>query len=162
MLAGVVGKYDCGAEFGWTSFLLLYDGGCEKAFGCGVKARLSDVEFLTPKAVKLSSSSDWDVAGAILWSPLCAISSLELLKTRSDSLSLSSYSSWLLPAALLGRAGTVVPRVISRCKPRRWCCLGRLECCRTCRPVVTMLLSPPAEDREEEDGWDVMSTQEST
>lgn len=67
-----------------------------------------------PRAVEVSSSSSLDVAseldegsgdrsaiaaGIVGW----FISSFELLSTRSDSLSLSSYSSWLLLAWLASR-----------------------------------------------------------
>jgi hypothetical protein len=78
-------------------------GGYEKALGCGVNVL---VAFETnPNAVELSSSSldsatseGDDVPGKkdICGRPCPARSSFELLKTRSDSLSVSSYSSWLL------------------------------------------------------------------
>src|SRR5690349_20522904 len=84
--------------------------------------------------------------------------SVEDVMTRSDSLSLSSYSSWLLfPPALL----TLCPVPIENCPPplarlgRRW----RLESCCTVRPVV--MISSAAEERDAEDGPDPISTHDS-
>jgi hypothetical protein len=80
----------------------MLEGGCEKALGWGVKG--SD-EGRTPRAVRLSSSLSSSEAGAS-WER----SSLELLRTRSDSEEDSSYSSWLLPATLADRGGSVTDR----------------------------------------------------
>jgi hypothetical protein len=76
------------------------DGGCEKAFGCGVKTLAFEVP--VPTAVRLSSSSSACSSVPVMRGsfPLESSSSFELLKILSLSLSLSSYSSWLLPAAL--------------------------------------------------------------
>lgn len=62
-------------------------GGWEKALAGGVKTCSVG---RSPRAVRSSSSS-----------PAFESSSLELLKTGSLSLELSSYSSWLLPVALV-------------------------------------------------------------
>lgn len=96
-------KYESGAREA--------DGGCEKAFGCGVKHAWL---LCVPRAVPLSSSSSSrsssssasaDVAegGArrgIEFASLKGMvsSSLDEVRIRSDSLPLSSYSSWLLPS----------------------------------------------------------------
>jgi hypothetical protein len=91
-----VGRVHDGSDLG---------GGWEKTFGCGTNG---DGLMPIPKAVEVSSSSslsassEWgeggigsneDRAGRL-------ISSFELLIGGSDSLSLSSYSSWLLLARL--------------------------------------------------------------
>ena len=75
---GLKVKYESGAGVGIER--ALWAGGWENAFGCGVKTCLSPCPM--PKAVDVSSSSS-----------AAAISSFELLNTRSLSLSLSSYSS---------------------------------------------------------------------
>lgn len=79
--------------------------------------------------------------------------SFEEVMTRSDSLSLSSYSSWLLPppalVALYPVPITNWPVVRAR---RRRC---KLESCWTRRPVVMISLS--AEEREEEDCREAIS-----
>ena len=78
--------------------------------------------------------------------------SFELVITRSDSLSLSSYSSWLLvPACLVSTAMNEVTGALRR---RRG-----MASCWTRNPVVT--ISSPMEEREEEEGWEDISTQES-
>jgi hypothetical protein len=79
-------------------------GGWLNTFGCGTNG---DGLIPIPRAVEVSSSSssleasssEWEGAGngARRAGP---ISSLELLIGGSDSLSLSSYSSWLLLAVL--------------------------------------------------------------
>jgi hypothetical protein len=78
--------------------------------------------------------------------------SFELVITRSDSLSLSSYSSWLLvPVCLVSMVMYDVPGALRR---RRG-----MASCWTRSPVVT--ISSPMEEREEEEGWEDISTQES-
>lgn len=85
-------------------------------------------------------------------SPTC---SFEEVITLSDSLSLSSYSSWLLlppPARWLTPVWKRPPR-------SRLFLLYRFESCWTVRPVVT--ISSVAEDREDEDGLELRSIQDS-
>lgn len=146
----VCGKYDDGAapadRFEWDI------GGCEKAFGCGVNTRSS---LTRPRAVEFSSSSSSesapseasDVVRRITGFGWLEMSSFELFMTRSDSLSLSSYSSWLLPAVLIRREG-MLPE-------GRFCVRRRrrivLESCWTRRPVVTTS-SAAAEESEDDDG----------
>lgn len=109
-----------------------------------------------PKAVAFSlySSESEPVSYSCLVSRMGDVRcSLELLITRSDSLSLSSYSSWLLvPACLVSRARDDAPGALRRR-------LG-VDSCWTRSPVVT--ISSPIEEREEEDGWEDISTQESS
>jgi hypothetical protein len=99
---GAIGKYEPGVVVDPLVKRLPWDdGGCEKAFGCGVKTLAFEVP--VPTAVRLSSSSSAcssipTVRGSL---SLESSSSFELLKILSLSLSLSSYSSWLLPAALV-------------------------------------------------------------
>jgi len=74
----------------------------------------------------------------------------------SDSLSLSSYSSWLLPPALEARGPIwmcIGPFCRSRLRRRA------LESCWTRKPVV--MISSFADDKEEDEGCDDSSTQES-
>ena len=100
---GAIGKYELGAAVEPLVKRLPWDdGGCEKAFGCGVKTLVFEVA--VPTAVKLSSSSSaCSSVPAVRGSfSLESSSSFELLKILSLSLSLSSYSSWLLSAALAG------------------------------------------------------------
>lgn len=75
--------FEADTDRGWV--------GCENTFGCGVKTL-----WLIPSAVALSSSSRSSFEPA-------DTSSVELLRTLSLSLSLSSYSSWLEPATLVDR-----------------------------------------------------------
>lgn len=76
--------------------------------------------------------------------------------TRSDSLSLSSYSSWLLPPALVGRSD-MSACVGARDRRRR---LRRLfESCCTRRPVVT--ISSVADDKDDEEGCEETSIHDS-
>ena len=84
--------------------------------------------------------------------------SFELVMIRSDSLSLSSYSSWLLPPVALrrrsgipGAAGPVLTnlRLLRPCWP---------NCTPRARGLVS---SAAAEEREEEEGWDETSIQDS-
>ena len=77
--------------------------------------------------------------------------------TLSDSLSLSSYSSWLLlpPPTLVTRW----PVPIWNPPRGRLCLLCRFESCWTVSPVV--MISSAAEDSEDEDGSDVRSIQDS-
>ena len=74
---------------------------------------------------------------------------------RSDSLSLSSYSSWLLPAVLKVRGGPTYGEDTLLLKRRR----RRAFAC-TRRPVVTTS-SVAAEDSEDEEGCDDTSIQDS-
>jgi len=86
-------------------------------------------------------------------SPTC---SFEEVITLSDSLSLSSYSSWLLlppPARWLTPVWKRPPR-------SRLFLLYKFESCWTVRPVVT--ISSVAEDREDEDGLELRSIQDSS
>jgi len=103
-----------------------------------------------PRAVCVSSSS----SGL----EVLQTSSLELLNTLSLSDSLSSYSSWLLPVALvdLGCAWPVAARLAKRS------CLDRLaSSLRTCSPVVIISSRSFREAREDDDGWEVISIHES-
>lgn len=82
--------------------------------------------------------------------------SFDEVNTRSDSLSLSSYSSWLLPPPALA-ARYPVPMTnwpVLRARRRRW----RLESCWTRRPVV--MISSLVEEREDEEGPDAISIHE--
>jgi hypothetical protein len=91
----VEGKYEPGVSVKPCPWRLVCDeGGCEKAFGCGVNTFSSEAKVLVPRAVESSSSSSssWDRIRPCI--SLIVMSSFELLITRSDSLSLSSYSSW--------------------------------------------------------------------
>lgn len=85
--------------------------------------------------------------------------SFEDVITLSDSLSLSSYSSWLLfpPPALVTRYPVPIRNwpVLRERLRRRW----RLESCWTLSPVV--MISSAAEDSEEEDGLDSISIHDS-
>lgn len=87
------------------------------------------------------------------------ISSFELLKTRSDSLSLSSYSSWLLPGPLwgAGERSLIDPTEVPCRDERRLRRLGS-----TRRPVVIISSLVVADDVEEVEGCDETSIQEST
>lgn len=114
------GKYD---PLACSGILECDEGGCVKAFGCGVKQFWSFLVDATPNAVAFSSpesslSSSSPVAsegaeesfrlsgeGAKAGAP-----SFEDVMTLSESLSLSSYSSWLLPSALTER-----PMRLGRC-----------------------------------------------
>lgn len=81
----------------------------------------------------------------------------EDVMTRSDSLSLSSYSSWLLvPSASEAR---VVMCSVEGAPGLTTLLRLRLGVCCTRKPVVTT--SSLAEDKEEEDGWELISTHES-
>lgn len=126
--------------------------------GCGVKMRLVAVGSVRlPRAVAFSLySSESDPASYSCLVSLmgdAASCSFELVITRSDSLSLSSYSSWLLvPACLVSTAMTEVTGALRR---RRG-----MASCWTRSPVVT--ISSPMEEREEEEGWEDISTQESS
>ena len=80
--------------------------------------------------------------------------------TRSDSLSLSSYSSWLLlpPVA----AVILCPVPMENWPPPRERLFGRLcsvESCCTVRPVV--MISSFTEDREVDEGPDAISIHDS-
>jgi hypothetical protein len=161
---GLGGKYDSTVGVDRVPRRLVCDdGGCEKAFGCGVNTLSLEIEVLVPSAVESSSSSmsAWDRFEPSVSSCPVVISSFELLRTLSDSLSLSSYSSWLLPAALDGRPGSRMPRAMSSCKclRRRW--RRMFESWRIWSPVVKISLSPPADDRDEEEGCEEISTHES-
>jgi hypothetical protein len=84
--------------------------------------------------------------------------SFEDVITLSDSLSLSSYSSWLLFSPAFE---TLCPVATENCPPPR-ARLGRLcrfESCWTVRPVV--MISSATDDREAEDGQDPISTHDS-
>ena len=115
----------------------------------------------TPSAVAFSSSSssaledvssDADVVrpGGLLMPSdrLGSRASLELVMIRSDSLSLSSYSSWLLPATLARRTAT--PRGRGSLRPRRRLLRPWLSYCT--RTPVGPASSAAAEEREEEEG----------
>jgi hypothetical protein len=107
-----------------------------------------------PRAVAFSSSSSEDSA-SYCWDGdirVGGIISFEELRTRSSSLSLSSYSSWLLVLVCLA-ARPICEGAWTR---RR---LRVLESCATRRPVVT--ISSPIEESEEEEGWEDISTQDS-
>lgn len=127
----------------------------------------------TPRAVEFSSSSspsssallddvssDAKEAGTGLMPSeliLGSIASLELVMMRSDSLSLSSYSSWLLPAALrlrIGAPGGSGPFRLDR-RLRRPCWSKRS------RRAFGSVSSAAAEDKEEEEGWEDISIQDS-
>lgn len=87
------------------------------------------------------------------------MASFEDVMTRSDSLSLSSYSSWLLfpPAAEI-----LYPVPIENWPPPRerlFCRLCIFESCCTVRPVV--MISSVAEDKEVEEGPDAISIHDS-
>ena len=120
-VADVEGEYESGPAAEPPLARLVWDeGGCEKAFGWGVKTLLSKGP--VPIAVRLSSSSSPAHSGVAITSAAVSLessSSFELLKILSLSLSLSSYSSWLLPGALEGRWGGI-PAI----RPRRL----RLRC----------------------------------
>jgi hypothetical protein len=83
-------------------------GGWEKTLGCGTNG---DGLIPIPKAVEVSSSSSLSASSEWVDRGMGSregrtgrlISSLELLIGGSDSLSLSSYSSWLLLAKLASR-----------------------------------------------------------
>jgi hypothetical protein len=109
-----------------------------------------------PSAVAFSSSSSesepasYSTLGILLAGTIC---SFELVMTRSSSLSLSSYSSWLL--VLVCRASRLMcdgPATLRRLRELGSCC--------TRRPVVT--ISSPIEEREDEDGCEAISTQDSS
>ena len=74
---------------------------------------------------------------------------------RSDSLSLSSYSSWLLPAVLKDRDGPTYGEDTLLFKRRR---RRAFDC--TLRPVVTTS-SVAAEDSEDDEGCEDTSIQDS-
>lgn len=108
-----------------------------------------------PNAVAFSSSSSesdpasYSGRDRLLTGIIC---SFELVMTWSSSLSLSSYSSWLLVLVCLGSRMTCTgPRTALRLRAR--------GSCWTRRPVVT--ISSPIELNEEEDGWEEISTQDS-
>ncbi len=109
-----------------------------------------------PKAVACSSSSSeseplsyGDGPGRVAAETICSLL-LVMTPSSSLSLSLSSYSSWLLVLACL--ASRMLREVVAFCcwRRRRW---------EIRSPVVTT--SSPTEDREEEDGWEEISTQDS-
>ncbi len=85
----------------------MWDGGCENAFGCGRKVGEFDGR---PKAVAFSSSSSSSsspssrpLSAAVCWCRRLEAGgwySVELVMTLSSSLSVSSYSSWLLVPAV--------------------------------------------------------------
>ena len=118
--------------------------------------------FKVPSAVEFSSSSssallddvssDADVVrpGGLLMPSdrLGSRASLELVIIRSDSLSLSSYSSWLLPATLAPRTGTSWGR--GSLRPKRRLLRPCLSYCT--RTPFGPASSAAAEEREEEEG----------
>lgn len=113
-------------------------------------------------AVRFSSSSsvasDADDRAAGLRMLSSGNPSFEDVMTLSDSLSLSSYSSWLLVPPILGALLVMFKWVGAVGRNRR---LRRaFESCCTRRPVVT--ISSAIEESEEEDGWEEISIQEST
>lgn len=74
----------------------------------------------------------------------------------SDSLSLSSYSSWLLPPRLRSRGAVYRWSMVARrCRRRR----RVLESCWTRSPSV--MISSAIDDSEEEDGWEETSIHDS-
>lgn len=119
----------------------------------------------TPRAVAFSSSSSWsspcsdaEETGADGLTPseeCCSKASFELVIIRSDSLSLSSYSSWLLPVVLVDRicgpwgSDTVLVK-------RR---LLRGSCCG--RKAGGTTSSVAADEREDEEGREATSIQDS-
>lgn len=87
------------------------------------------------------------------------IASFEDVMTRSDSLSLSSYSSWLLfpPAVVI-----LCPVPIENWPPPRerlFCRLCSVESCCTVRPVV--IISSFTEDKDVDEGPDAISIHDS-
>lgn len=128
----------------------------------------------TPSAVEFSSlsspssssalledvSADASEAGAGLMPSelvLRSIPSLELFMKRSDSLSLSSYSSWLLPAALRLRIGAPGGRGPFLFKRR----LRRPSGPKRSRRAFGFVSSAAAEDKDEEEGCEETSIQDS-
>lgn len=109
-----------------------------------------------PSAVAFSSSSESESDSAsysglvsVIWVD-CAMCSFELVMTWSSSLSLSSYSSWLLVPVCKGCEAPGCALLRLRVSDT-WC---------TRRPVVT--ISSPREDSEEEDGCEDISTHDSS
>jgi hypothetical protein len=109
-----------------------------------------------PKAVPFpSSSSSSDSASYISCADTLTggeICSVEIVITGSSSLSLSSYSSWLLVLLCL------FPNVVCDGPAARLRRRG-LGACDTRNPVVT--ISSPIEESDDEDGSDDISTQDS-
>ncbi len=160
----------CGAEalaewlrcWGWL-------GGWEKAFGWGRKVGLDDG---FPRAVASSSSSESELMAGPM-AVCCAASrglgasmfSAELVITWSSSLSVSSYSSWLLVCPCAAEWAAIR---LDCDEPAAWCgccfCkrrfrLGPRAWLPTRRPVV--IISSPMDEREDDDGWDAISTHDS-
>ncbi len=127
---------------------------------------------VTPRAVAFSSSSSSSsrgledapseadevcVTGLMSSRERVSMFSFELVMMRSDSLSLSSYSSWLLvPVALKRRMGSPGGRGSLRSKRR----LLR-PCWSTCTRIPFRSRSSAAEEREEDEGWEAISIQDS-
>ena len=143
------------------------DGGWEKALGWGLNTgvlldgRPRAVAFSSPSLSESVSIAE-PLGGSCWrrWFAAGCIASVELVMTRSSSLSVSSYSSWLLVAPLwLAGWPTINEAGMGRC-----CCCDRLrlggyELLPTLRPVVTM--SSPMDDRDDDDGCEATSTQDS-
>lgn len=87
------------------------------------------------------------------------MASFEDVMTRSDSLSLSSYSSWLLPPPPLV-ARYPVPMTNWPVLRARRLLLCTLESCCTLRPVV--MISSAAEESDDDDGLESISTHDSS
>lgn len=115
-----------------------------------------------PSAVAFSSQSSESVSGCVIrrdgvdgmlsFSP-------ELVRKWSSSLSVSSYSSWLLEAAAPTAAAGSASRWLLLLAGRRWLCASRR--CRepTLRPVV--MTSSPMDESDDDDGCDDISTHDS-
>lgn len=121
------------------------DGGCENALGCGLKV---DWFGAIPRAVAFSSSSSSSDSEPPSYGcrsgggrRVGEIFSLELLKTWSSSLSVSSYSSWLLVPSFRAARASCDGRLAPLRRRRSFC---------TRRPVVT--ISSPMDESEDDDG----------
>lgn len=90
------------------------------------------------------------------------MASFEEVMTRSDSLSLSSYSSWLLPPPPTPVLVVRYPVPITNCPVlrERRLLLCRFESCCTLKPVV--IISSATEESEDEDGLEPISTHDSS
>jgi hypothetical protein len=155
----------CGAEpveWRWARC----DGGWEKAFGWGLNTGLLDGR---PRAVAFPSSSlsesvstTADALTAVCWRSRFAegcIASVELVMTRSSSLSDSSYSSWLLVAPPCDAGWPTIKEPGMGCCCRDRLRLGGYKLLPTLNPVVT--ISSPIDDNDDDDGCEDTSTQDS-